>query len=290
MKTKQIFLKFLISAFSILMFTNCSFVEISPSSKLPAPDLTSTSNGITISLKDSIQDIEYINLYRQDITDTVSDENSSANPIVNIGLLFPTGNRLTFVYEDNIIYKNHKYRYYARLYHKKEGYLYTNWSKGMVVVNGLSTTSDSILGEATTKYNIPTETKAKYYPNESKIQIVGTIINPNMIPDFDKYYTPALVFQSNNETQVFEVESLNNAEIFLTKFLPISFYNTDVKFVGIIGQRKIKDDSTKDEIRCIMWTELSTLPLYEGDTNVLLTDNTFRLDFKYGESGYDYSK
>lgn len=269
-------------------FSTCQLVEISESSKITCPDIKkSETQGIIVSLKNSIQDIEYVNIYRQDITGSLT-EADYTRPIENIGLVFPVGNNTTFVYEDNYVLKNNTYRYYVRLYDKNEGYTLSNWTTGITPRNGIAGNDSDTL-----RYLPKSNTKLVYNANDKKLVISGTIIAPSAIDNFDDKFMPALIFSCSAGTQAisFVSDTENESpihdgnEIHLLEILPSTFFNTDLEIKGLVGQYEEIEDGN---LQRVIWTALSSIPVY--DTNERrFPDNKIVIEVKYGAQGYDFS-
>ncbi len=272
----------------IFAFSTCQLVEITESAKISRPDLTKSTSGIIVSLKNSMQDVKYVNIYRQEVTNYPL-ESDSTFPIENIGLVFPSSNDTTFVYKDDLVIKSKKYRYYARLYDEDEGYTLTKWTSGIEAANGIVSDSSDAL-----KYGIGSNTKLIYNSNDKKLTISGTILAPNAIEDFDDKFKPALVFSCANGTQAItfisdtENESPvhNGNEIHLLEILPSSFFNTDLEIKGIVAQYEENDDD--DDLQRVIWTGLSSIPVYDTD-NRPIANNKIVIEVKYGAQGYDFS-
>ena len=290
--------KFLILAGVLAGFlfslSGCTF-EITEKRRIADPDVLNTSKGITVTLKNSNSDTKHINIFRQDVT-TVINENYTDCPIINIGIVFPylkgtSTSNTTFVYEDTNVIKNRKYRYCARLYNESEGYTYTNWTSPIKASNGINSNTSRI------SYGIPQTAKFVYDSSAKTITISGDIVNPTGMEEgeFEENFVPALVFASKDETRVFEVESIEDKSvIYLGTLLPYEFFDTNLTFLGIIGQRVeyytiLKTKETK--IQRIIWTELSTVPpeaFVDKDSNPI-ANKSIILKSEYGQSGYDYT-
>jgi len=284
-----------IMAVFLFSLISCTF-EITEKKRIADPDVTNTSKGITVTLKNSNSDTLHINIFRQDVTNLINDNGTSDEPVINIGIVFPymkgnSTNNTTFVYEDTNVIKNRKYRYCARLYSEVDGYTYTNWTSTIKADNGIVSNTSRI------SYGIPQTTKFIYDKNAKTITISGDIVNPTGMDegDFEENFKPALVFASEKETRVFEVESIEDeAVIYLGSLLPLEFYNTNLTFLGIIGQKVenytiLKTKETK--IQRIIWTELSLVPqeAFIDKKGEAVTGKKVFLESEYGQSGYDYT-
>ncbi len=280
---------------------SCTF-EITEKKRIADPETNNTSNGITITLKNSNTDTLYVNIFRQDTTHVLDLDNND-KPIRNIGVLFPyvkenSTNNNTFTFEDENVIKGHKYRYCARLYSEADGYTYTNWTSPIKVINGLNSETARI------SYGVPQSTKFVYDAAAKTITINGDITNPVGMEDkgtdyFKNNYKPALVFSNNKETRVFEVESLENETvIYLSGLFPQDFHDVEVTFLGIIAQKVVSEivPKTKETIiQRIIWTEITSLtnsgqnkPFVDKKGDAVEGNKIF-LESQYGQSGYDYT-
>lgn len=284
-----------IMAVFLFSLISCTF-EITDKKRIADPDVTNTSKGITVTLKNSNSDTLHINIFRQDVTNLINDNGTSDEPVINIGIVFPymkgnSTNNTTFVYEDTNVIKNRKYRYCARLYSEVDGYTYTNWTTTIKADNGIVSNTSRI------SYGIPQTTKFIYDKDAKIITISGDIVNPTGMDEgvFEENFTPAFVFASDKETRVFEVESIEDQSIiYLGSLLPVEFYNTNITFLGIIGQKVenytiLKTKETK--IQRIIWTELSVVPpeAFVDKKGDAVPDKKVFLESEYGQSGYDYT-
>ena len=296
---KRITFRFLIlsGVLSSIMFSllSCSF-EISEKKRINDPDIKASSNGFIVTLKNSNQDTLYVNIFRQDVSSTnLSNEpENSDDPITNLGIVFPytksnSTNNNTFTFEDNYVVIGRKYRYYARLYSETDGYTYTNWTQVYKAQTGLAS------GTSRFYYGIPSGTKFIYDAQAKNITINGSVSIPDMIEkaEYDRYFKPALVFESNKGARAFQIESVdNNTVIYLASLLPVDFQDTDIKFLGLIGQ-KIEtytlpnSDETKNQR--IVWTKMSPPIAFCYTDGSTITNQTIHLKSEYGDSGFDYS-
>ena len=293
-----------IMAVFLFSLSSCTF-EITEKKRIADPDVINTSNGITITLKNSNSDTMHINIFRQDVTNLINDNGTSDEPVINIGIVFPymkgkenSTNNNTFTFEDENVIKGHKYRYCARLYSEADGYTYTNWTSPIKVINGITSETTRI------SYGVPQSTKFVYDAAAKTITINGNITNPVGFEDkgtdyFKNNYKPALVFSNNKETRVFEVESLENETvIYLSGLFPQDFHDVEVTFLGIIAQKVVSEivPKTKETIiQRIIWTEITSLtnsgqnkPFVDKKGDAVEGNKIF-LESQYGQSGYDYA-
>ena len=278
----------------IFSLLSCTF-EITDKKRIADPDLISneSSAGIIVSLKNSNQDTLFVNIYRQDVTDYVNENVTINEPVLSVGIVFPyvksnSTSNTTFVYEDNYVVTGHKYRYCARLYSEADGYTYTNWTP-------FFTAKSSLLAEqANFSYVFTQSTKFTYDDKAKCITVSGEIHNPTGLPEgtFEQLFTPALVFESSTGTKVFEIEKLENgSEIYLTSLLPLDFHNTDIKLIGVVGQRVFTTKEPKTNLvktQKVVWTSLCPITLYDKN-NLAISNNKIHLISEHGADGFDYS-
>ncbi len=281
--------------FSLL---SCSF-EITEKKRISDPDLGSseTGAGIIVTLKNNNQDTLYVNIYRQDVTDIINESSASSNPDSSeydcIGIVFPyeksnSTSNSTFVYEDNYVTAGRKYRYSARLYSSVDGYTYTNWTPFFTAKSGLLESNSSFYYYSQTEHPFIYDEVAKV------ITIAEEIDNPTGLPEgsYETSFSPALVFQSENDRRVFQIESLDvGSIIYLTTLLPLDFHDSDIKFIGIVGQRVFseklpKSEATKTER--VVWTSLCPIKLYDKNS-LEVPNNTIHLASEHGADGFDFS-
>lgn len=283
MKNRLSFIAMVLS--SLILFSNCSLVDITDESKINAPDVNQSVGGLTITLKNSFQDVMYINIFRQDITGCVS-ESQYVEPIENIGVVFPVNNNTTFVYEDSTIFQGNTYRYYARICDKVEGYFNTEWTDGIKVINGLEPgATKSVV------YGVSSASQFNYYPEEKKLVFTGILTNPNAISNFEAEYKPALILTNKTVTQAVKLEELvNGTNIYLTNILPFEFYNSEIQVLGIVAQKeeKVEVAEGKHKVKRVIWTGIKPIPVFD-EMNYPLTDNIIDFRLEYSDSGYDYS-
>lgn len=281
---KNFFNSFILIFSSLLIFSACSF-EITDTKRINAPDTWNSESGISISLKNSMQDTLYVNIYRQDVTGCLN-ENSATTPIENIGIVFATDNNATFLYEDIYIFKGHTYRYYARIFDKVDGYTKTNWTEGVLAEKGIS--DDSLKFS----YQKPSIAKFTFDEVEKKLIVSGNILEPSGISNFSTDFSPALIFQSGDKIQALQVESIQNeAIIYLTSILPLDFFDVNIKLLGIVGQKVetyTPKGSTQKINKRVIWTPLTEIGIF-GKDGFAIQNNTIKLQTQYGDSGFDYS-
>lgn len=264
------------------VFSGCKF-NFSETKYLTRPDVELTNNGFRINGNYISNDIKYINIYRQDV--------SQKNNVVRIAVLFPKGDptpdNQNFYFEDTKVYKNHTYQYYVRFVSEKGEKNRTEWSEKKLAKN--------VGAETSAKFYYDVNTASYEYDSVNHIFTLknGTINAPSntAIPDIDKY-VPALVFQSGDDIRVFELAAPNTiSEVNLKTVLPVSFFNTPVKLLGIVGQKTEKNTAvTPSELQSITWTELASINLIDKATGGKIENQTITVEVKYGASeGFDYS-
>lgn len=264
----------------------CKF-NLSDNKYLPRPDIRVLDNEIEIRGTYVNSNTEYINIYRQDVTESEKAE------IERIAILFPAGfNKAdqTYVYDDVNIFRNRKYRYYVRFVENDGSKNRTEWSEAK------QNTSDALPTTGSFAYTIPSGADYTYIKSDMKFELPDgkTFTAPNAIADFAKY-KPALVFECGESVQAIELkgdptdpDTLKNVN--LKELIPQDFFYKDIKLVGIIGQKlvkgKITEDAEEESLQYITWTPLASIKL-KNETGVEIS--TFKLEPEHGDAGYDYS-
>lgn len=248
-------------------------ISITDEVELPKPTCEATGSSIIISLSQHSVDTEYINIYRQDVSNPLS-------LIENVGIIFPKSyddDTRTYLFTDSLIFKDHIYKYYARYYDGHE-YLSTKWTEEITAIDGF-TSADStvyVINNAYFSLNL----------SDYTFTVHGTISNPS-IPNFESDYKPAIILRTADSTQVFEVDSISDGKVLSIKgIIPQSFYDKTIELVGICGQKKEHvnpEDNTSAFCR-IIWTSPSLINIEDN------ANNLFTISSSNGAKGYDYSR
>ena len=248
-------------------------ISITDEVELPKPTCEATGSSIIISLSQHSVDTEYINIYRQDVSNPLS-------LIENVGIIFPKSyddDTRTYLFTDSLIFKDHIYKYYARYYDGHE-YLSTKWTEEITAIDGFSSADSTVyvINNAYFSLNL----------SDYTFTVHGTISNPS-IPNFESDYKPAIILRTKDATQVFEVESISDGKVISIKgIIPQSFYDKTIELVGICGQKKehINPEDTESAFCRIIWTSPSVINIEDN------VNNSFTISSSNGVKGYDYSR
>lgn len=263
---------FLVGIIAGSFLLSCN-ISITDEVELPKPACEANGSTIIISLPQHSVDTEYINIYRQDVSNPLS-------LIENVGIIFPKSygdDTKTYLFTDSLIFKDHNYKYYARYYDGSE-YLSTKWTDEVTAIDGYTSVS-------TTVY-VVNDAYISLSLSDYSFTLHGTIYNPS-IPNFESDYKPAIILRTKDATQVFEVESIADGKVISIKgIIPQSFYDKTIELVGICGQKKERINPEDDESAfCrIIWTSPSLIDIEDNETN------SFLIPSSNGVKGYDYSR
>ena len=284
-KSNVSFFIFMMAAalFSLTALTGCKF-NLTKNNYLARPDVEIKDKEISIRGAYESTKIEYITVYRQEVTDSGDAE------ILRIGVIFPAGfdkENQTYIFYDSNIFYGVKYHYYVRFTEQDGSKNRTEWSRP--IQNTTTGVKDS--GSSTYKYTAPAGNYT-YDPALFTLKLPAgqDFTVPTAIDNYsaaESGYKPALVFQHDDVIQVFEVE--DPTDVNLKDLLPQDFLYVDVKLLGILGQRieySVPEDGEDPELKYITWTELTPVKVENQVGNEL---KVFRLDPKHGNAGFDYS-
>ena len=265
--------------FSISLFFISCKLDVKPENTLHRPDIVVEDSGILVRGTYTSSDIQYINVFRKDIT-------NNENPI-NIGIIFPSGfdaEDKTFYFLDKTAQDGNKYVYFCRYYEGKFGYYQTEDSKEIIAPAGGSPIT----------LNVDSGTKLIYSDVGKILSLDGT--DPTFSPLGTDNYDFALVATNGKETQCFYLANkdwkakdkndtlVSTKEWNLQVLFPESFLNTEIQILGLVGQRKeINED---DKVQHIFWTPLVSIPV--EDENHTIQDNKFYVNIPKGTNGIDY--
>ena len=300
---KKIYYEFIISvSIALVVFSiaisSCNFKFGDPS-LLTEPTVDYANSILTISIPRQSKSTQYINVYRQDVTDAKEDEYDSVD-IINIGLILPenlTSGGNSFQFQDSLVKKSHKYRYRVR-YCESSGYYSTEWSDPVEISSGQAYKSDDVL--TYTADGLSFDYDETYFT----LTLNGPVTSPSVISDFADY-TPALIVKivDSQTVKVFEISSesiTTQKAISLRGILTSDFFDSNIQILGIVAQKKqyanedsdvdidslSSDDSSssstegetsseseeeEDEkpIMRIIWTEPVSIPVTGHDDNIL---------------------
>ena len=264
----------------------CKF-NLSDNKYLPRPDIRVHDYEIEIRGTYVNSKTEYINVYRQDVTESEKSE------IERIAIIFPAGfekANQTYIYDDANIFANRKYRYYVRFVENDGSKNRTDWSEAK------QNTSNTLPTSGSYAYTIPTGADYTYIKSEMKLELPAgkSFTEPDAITDFSKY-KPALVFECEDSIQAIELKEDpadpdTLANINLKSLIPQAFFYKDIKLLGIVGQKqfkaKVSDDAEEESLQYITWTPLASIKV-KNETGIELA--SFKLEPEHGDDGYDYS-
>lgn len=263
---------------SVTVLSACK-MNITDNKFLTRPDVEIYGNSIVLHGSYVNSNTEYINVYRQDVTESKDSE------IFRIGVIFPKGfnkENQTFSFYDENIYYGKKYRYYVRFVEKEGEKNRTDWSEE------IQNTSDSLHTTADGSYGYSVGDGAYIYnPTTFTLTTTASFTPTSLIANYSTNYKPALIFKANDVIQTYEIEDLQS--ISLKELLPQSFYFADISLLGIVGQQKVyaeAKEGEEPELKYIIWTPLTAIKVKNSTGNEL---KTFRIEPQYGESGFDYS-
>ena len=265
--------------FSISLFFISCKLDVKPENTLHRPDVVVEDSGILVRGTYTSSDIQYINVFRKDIT-------NNENPI-NIGIIFPSGfdaEDKTFYFLDKTAQDGNKYVYFCRYYEGKFGYYQTEDSKEIIAPAGGSPIT----------LNVDSGTKLIYSDVGKILSLDGT--EPTFSPLGTDNYDFALVATNGKETQCFYLANkdwkakdkndtlVSTKEWNLQVLFPESFLNTEIQILGLVGQRK--EINADDKVQHIFWTPLVSIPV--EDENHTIQDNKFYVNIPKGTNGIDY--
>lgn len=265
--------------FSISLFFISCKLDVKPENTLHRPDVVVEDSGILVRGTYTSSDIQYINVFRKDIT-------NNENPI-NIGIIFPSGfdaEDKTFYFLDKTAQDENKYVYFCRYYEGKFGYYQTEDSKEIIAPAGGSPIT----------LNVDSGTKLIYSDVGKILSLDGT--DPTFSPAGTDNYDFALVATNGKETQCFYLANkdwkakdkndtlVSTKEWNLQVLFPESFLNTEIQILGLVGQRK--EINADDKVQHIFWTPLVSIPV--EDENHTIQDNKFYVNIPKGTNGIDY--
>lgn len=265
--------------FSISLFFISCKLDVKPENTLHRPDVEVQNSGILVTGTYTSSDIQYINVFRKDIT-------NNENPI-NIGIIFPSGfnaENKTFSFTDTTATEGNKYVYFCRYYEGKFGYYQTEYSEEKIAPAGSSPIT----------LNVDQAFKLNYSDVGKILSLDGTV--PTLSPLGTDNYDFALVATNGKETQCFYLANkdwkakdkddtlVSTKQWNLQVLFPESFLNTEIQILGLVGQKKeINED---DKVQRIFWTPLVSIPV--EDANHTIHDNKFYVNIPKGTNGIDY--
>lgn len=289
---KNIYSLFLLIIGSFFFFSSCD-VELTDS-KLNRPDISLTKSGISLSIQRENSDFQYINIYRAE-----KQSLEEKLDFIKIGMIFPgafDSKNDSFLFEDTFVIKGKEYVYYVRNYDSENGYFPTNATKPIQAVNGLDESEVSQLKYPSTmfRYNKTTKslvalTDIEALPHPSLSEYVPAIVISKLKEDIDGN-------EIVEKTQSFKLPQTvipENTEIPIVSLLPQDFFNSKLRFEGIIGQKEETiildpEDLTSEEKVCrVFWTDITPVSVFDNNDTPLVS---ITIETHYGSDGYDYSE
>lgn len=265
--------------FSISLFFISCKLDVKPENTLHRPDVVVVEGpAILVRGTYTSSDIQYINVFRKDIT-------NNENPI-NIGIIFPSGfdaEDKTFYFLDKTAIDGNKYVYFCRYYEGKFGYYQTEDSKEIIAPTGGSPITLNISG-----------TKLIYSDVGKILSLDGT--DPTLSPSGTDNYDFALVATNGKETQCFYLANkdweakdkdgtlVSTKQWNLQVLFPESFLNTEIEILGLVGQKK--EINADEKVQHIFWTPLVSIDV--DNDNHTIHDNKFYVNIPKGTNGIDY--
>lgn len=265
--------------FSISLFFISCKLDVKPENTLHRPDVVVVEGpAILVRGTYTSSDIQYINVFRKDIT-------NNENPI-NIGIIFPSGfdaEDKTFYFLDKTAIDGNKYVYFCRYYEGKFGYYQTEDSKEIIAPTGGSPITLNISG-----------TKLIYSDVGKILSLDGT--DPTLSPSGTDNYDFALVATNGKETQCFYLANkdweakdkdgtlVSTKQWNLQVLFPESFLNTEIEILGLVGQKK--EINADEKVQHIFWTPLVSIDV--EDANHTIHDNKLYVNIPKGTNGIDY--
>ena len=280
---KKIFRFLSLLSFSVLFFS-CDF-EITDG-KITRPDIEPTASGYDIIPSIENSRTTNITIYRRDVT-------SSSNVIEQcIGMVIPSSydsDNTSYAIEDTHTIIDKYYQYSARYtVTKNDGtttYYFTDWTTKFKAEAGLANTvtyDDLVYDVSSTTFT--------YDSTAMTITIGGSDpTEPAEIADFSTNYTPALAAEIEDSRRYFTLDSVDSGTVIsLLTLFPEDFYGTDVKILGIVGQKLEKETDSEGEeyTKKVRWTDISEISLL-NTSGTAIENNTIQLSTEYGDAGYD---
>ena len=264
--------------FAAILFTACDF-NLSENQFLERPDVTIKSNCFQIRGSYISNSTVQITIYRQNVQTS-----DNGNPIERVAILFPSGDEdegnQTFIYEDERVITNTRYRYYLRFTDKNGEKNRTEWSEPKMISNGAGSL-DQIAYTVNCDYTYDPTYMTLTLPSGRDF----TAPDDSVIKDITSY-KPALVFQVGDMIQSFELPGAKTNEVSLKSLLPREYLYNEISLLGIVGQKSEKNSSNSDLLKTVSWTNLTPIKIVDSHGIRL---KTIRLDPEFGEAGFDYT-
>ena len=301
-------------AFLILASTACNFT-FGGDYDIDEPTVDFSSSVVTLSLPRISKNTQYINVYRQDVTDCDSDYDKATTQ--SIGLINPnnlTSGGVTYQFQDENVIKTHKYRYMAR-YRDKKQFSYTAWSRVITIENDARVGFPETTEEKELTYQCTDTPTIVYDEEEITFEIDDAITAPDatLFPGFSNYKPALLVkIKDTNIMSAFELpEAMSklisgeaeSAKFSVKSLLPASYLDTEIEICGIVGQwtqyqekaeesetetseEGAEESSKKEEptpIMRVVWTLPLEVTVHNKSGNIIVVSSSL------GDDGLDFS-
>lgn len=261
----------LFAIFILISLTSSCNLQFSGSNLLTKPDVEPKNDQITVSIPLQSTTTSYINVYRKKSSDDDDDA-------VNLGIIYPSAFSSTassYIFNDYLIVEDTTYLYKAR-YKESDGYYTTNWSSEVTSEGGYSSTDSLSYDEGSASFT--------YSSTDYSLTIDGTITAPD-ITDFSTDYEPMLIVSTEDETQTFYIDSVDDAQVIdLKDILPADFLDTEITIEGITACMKEYTDDTETTTEYLYWIEPTVIPISGNSSRKLTIPSSESTD------GYDYSQ
>ena len=282
MKKRTLFF-YILSSFLVVLLMSCK-VDMVDTSLLVKPDIDTSTKHVTLIVHKISNDTAYINIYRQKVDSSSSEE----EPIYNIGIIYPKAidnGEQTYRFIDELVYVNTSYRYRAR-YFDTDGYHYTDWSNTIKVDEDFESAYEQNKSLA---YKTTSNVTFTFDETDYTLTLTGALIMPD-ITSFDENFHPMLIVNNGISTQVFKIspETLTDRQpITLKDRLPLEFLDRNIVIQGVLAQQYdyLNPDAEESEliIKTIHWTTPTNLKV-SG-----YSDNIIKVPSVLATKGFDYT-
>ena len=268
---------FICTLCAAIFLSGCKF-NLSGSKYLDRPDVVERNGYFEIIAPYISTNTESITIYRQNVHDRTD------TPVERVAIVFPKGiedtSDQTLHYDDERVLVAQEYRYYLRFTDKNGVRNRTEWSEKKTLQTG-APSADKLAYKVNASYTYTPETMVLSLPSGTDF----TAPDNSVIKDISEY-KPALVLQTGDTIQAFEVAGGDTTIVHLKALLPETYLYTDVTLLGIVGQKTEYNSKNPEVLKCVSWTNLTPIKVLNKAGNEL---ETFRLEPEYGEAGFDYS-
>ena len=268
---------FICTLCAAIFISGCKF-NLSGSKYLDRPDVVEHTGYFEIIAPYISSNTESITIYRQNVHDRTD------TPVERVAIVFPKGiedtSDQTLHYDDERVIVAQEYRYYLRFTDKNGIRNRTEWSEKKTLQTG-APSADKLAYKVNASYTYTPETMVLSLPSGTDF----TAPDNSVIKDISEY-KPALVLQTGDTIQAFEVAGGDTTIVHLKALLPENYLYTDVTLLGIVGQKTEYNSKNPEVLKCVSWTNLTPIKVLNKAGNEL---ETFRLEPEYGEAGFDYS-